>query len=238
MRKPDARRPVGQRRAAAAPRGRNRKSPGARLKSLLANAHIDATVFEVKHLLGVGPRGARPFAAGGHAQCLDFDPLRADGVAVDERNGRSGGLGGGKHADFAASKDCGVGFRDRVRRILAVGWRIDDQQAPGLVAGHAKRMEDARRHVGPRSGTHHFDAALRLRLTGAFDHVGALFQVRMRVRLRAMRFHDRADQHFERRRAHGLGADHAHVGSAGVVRRGVGGKVRRPDHGGYGLHSG
>ncbi len=60
----------------------------------------------------------------------------------------------------------------------------------------------------------------------------------MRVRLRAVRLHDRADQHFERRRADGLGADHAHVGGAGVVGRRVGGKVGRPDHGGDGLHSG
>ena len=136
-------------------------------------------------------------------------------------------------------RDRGVGFGDRVRRVLAVRRRIDDQQPPGLVAGHAKRMERACRHVAPGSGAHHFDAALGLRLAGAFDHVGALLQVRMRVRLRAVRLHDRADQHFERRRADGLGADHAHVGGAGVVGRRVGGQVGRPDHGGVDvLHSG
>ena len=92
------------------------------MEVLLAGARVDLSVFEVKHLLGVGPRGTGQCAAGGHAQCLDFDPLRADGLAVDEGNrAGGGGVAGGEHADFAARRDCGVGFRDGLRRVLAIG---------------------------------------------------------------------------------------------------------------------
>jgi hypothetical protein len=55
---------------------------------VLAGARIDLSAFEVKHLLGIRPRGAGQCAAADHAQRLDFDPLRADGVAVDERDVR------------------------------------------------------------------------------------------------------------------------------------------------------
>src|SRR4029453_12943347 len=100
-------------------------------------------------------------------------------------------------------------------------------------------MKHAGGHIAPTARRQRIDSALRLRLAGTFDHVGTLLQVGMGMRLGAMRLDDRADQYLERRRADGFGADDAHVGSAGVVRRGVGGQLRRADHGGFHvLHSG
>ena len=115
------------------PRVKEKEVARDEIEVLPASTRVDPSVFDVENLLGVRLRRADRCAAGRHPQRRDVNPARADGLAVDEGNRAGGGVAGGKHAHPPASGRGGgaVGFRDRVRRVLAIRRRIDDQQSPG-----------------------------------------------------------------------------------------------------------
>ena len=108
-----------------------------------AGVRIDVSVFEVEHLLGVRPRLARQCAGFGQAKGLDFDPLRADGVAVDEGTGGCADLVGAQWVEIEA-----VRMADGSARSCAP--RLDAEQVLYLEDGHIDaRAGDQDFHLAP-----------------------------------------------------------------------------------------